>query len=75
MFWRGTWNPAARSAHLTRKRASTTEASGLPTTVIPGRPDEMLTSTCTGRASIPRSIAVVTMNAAGIYPSQAQTPT
>ena len=35
----------------------------------------MLTSTCTGRASIPRSIAVVTMNAAGIYPSQAQTPT
>ena len=57
MLSRGTTNPEALMADLTRDLASRTALSGMPTTVIPGIPCEVETSTSTSMASMPRSIA------------------
>src|SRR4029450_8136634 len=45
------------SAARTRSRASRHVASGRPTTVNPGNPDDTWTSTRTGRPSTPSSVA------------------
>ena len=42
----------------TRSRLSRTLASGRPTIVNPGSPNDTSTSTCTGQASIPNTAAV-----------------
>ncbi len=55
-------NPLARRAALTRSRDSWMAASGMPTTRKPGRPGETTTSTSTGSASTPLSVAPCTQH-------------
>jgi hypothetical protein len=54
----GNANPEFLIALRTRSRLSRTLASGKPTIVNVGRPNETSTSTCTGQASIPNTAAV-----------------
>ena len=53
----GSEKPHERSAAFTRSRDSCTEASARPTMEKPGIPFAMTTSTSTGTASTPRSVA------------------
>ena len=61
-FSLGMANPLARRAALTRSRDSWMAASGMPTTRKPGRPGETTTSTSTGSASTPLSVAPCTQH-------------
>ena len=54
----GNSKPELRMALRTRSRLSRTDASGRPTIVKPGRPNETSTSTWTAQASIPKTAAV-----------------
>src|SRR6476661_853595 len=54
----GNWNPELRIALLTRSRLSRTLASGRPTIVKEGNPNDTSTSTCTAHASTPNTAAV-----------------
>ncbi len=54
----GIVNPAALMAARTRSRASCTAVSGMPTMAMPGMPFDTATSTVTGSASTPRSVAL-----------------
>ena len=56
----GNSNPELRIALRTRSRLSRTLASGRPTMLNAGRPNDTSTSTCTGQASIPNTAAVRT---------------
>ena len=58
----GIWNPLDRRAARTRSRASWTEASPMPTIEKPGSPFDTATSTSTGIASTPRSVAPSTVH-------------
>ena len=57
----GVSNPHEAIAHLIRDLASRTAPSGIPTIVSPGMPPDRLISTETGRASMPRRLAVLTV--------------
>src|ERR1039458_5332599 len=56
--WAGNSKPELRMALLTRSRLSRTLASGRPTIVKPGKPNDTSTSTWTGQASTPKRAAV-----------------
>ncbi len=56
----GIAKPQERSAAFTRSRDSCTEASAMPTSENPGTPFDTTTSTSTGTASTPRSVAART---------------
>ena len=56
----GMAKPHERSAAFTRSRDSCTDASAIPTMENPGMPFDTTTSTSTGTASTPRSVAART---------------
>ena len=54
---RGISKPQLLRAQRILERASSTAESGMPTMVMPGMPPESSTSTVTGTASMPTSVA------------------
>ena len=74
MRWAGNSKPELRIALRTRSRLSRTLASGRPTIVKPGNPNDTSTSTWTGQASMPKTAAVRRLASISIRTVQCKAP-